>query len=417
MIHPIVFAAALTSLAGAVLGGSIEPPPGPVGPTMKTLQQVEPRLPLDGNTAPGDADALMKISNPGSYYLTANMSTSSGRGLLEIAASDVTVDLNGFRIQGAAGSLDGIFTTGALVNVTIRNGTLSAFSGDGIDTSSAKRVRVENVRVRSCGGSGLRLGDESVAADCEVSANALHGVVLGERSELRDSLVVGSTGGDGVNSASNGVIVHHCTLSGNSGDGVQVSGTAALVTDCMIRENQDSGVSFAGGSTLERSIIAQNGGSGVFLRARDRVANCRISGNTFNGVSLTGAAIVENNEIAENKIHGVSIFFTNGIRNADMIVRGNTINSNGDAAGEYAIYAGNGVFSGTIDCNTARLNQGGIKLVGNLFIVTRNVCGPNHSWPFDFDETLQNAAPIYGDPSQATHPLGNIDNGTFIFGE
>ena len=45
-------------------------PPGPPALTMKTLQQVEPRVPI--------SSAPFTISQPGSYYLTTNLTVSGG---------------------------------------------------------------------------------------------------------------------------------------------------------------------------------------------------------------------------------------------------------------------------------------------------------------------------------------------------
>ena len=45
-------------------------PPGAPGPTMKTLQQIEPRTPISSIT--------FVISQPGSYYLTTNLTAVSG---------------------------------------------------------------------------------------------------------------------------------------------------------------------------------------------------------------------------------------------------------------------------------------------------------------------------------------------------
>src|SRR6186713_1252076 len=76
--------------------GPLTPPLGPPAPTMKTLDQVEPRKPIDATNTPGDADSLFKITQPGSYYLTANVTGVNAKYGIEIAASGVTVDLNGF---------------------------------------------------------------------------------------------------------------------------------------------------------------------------------------------------------------------------------------------------------------------------------------------------------------------------------
>ena len=87
--------------------GSLTAPAAPA-PTMKTLNQVEPRLELNGANTPGDADSIYKITQPGSYYLSGNLIGASGKHGIEIAARDVSLDLNGFALTGVAGSLNGV---------------------------------------------------------------------------------------------------------------------------------------------------------------------------------------------------------------------------------------------------------------------------------------------------------------------
>jgi hypothetical protein len=84
-----------TQLSTVLAQGPLTPPGAPA-PTMKTLQQVEPRIEINATNTPGDADSIFKITEPGSYYLTGNVAGVSGKHGIEIAASDVTLDLMGF---------------------------------------------------------------------------------------------------------------------------------------------------------------------------------------------------------------------------------------------------------------------------------------------------------------------------------
>src|SRR6185436_1945782 len=99
-------------VSALAFGGDLNPPAGPVGPTMKPLSEIEPRIAISALTTPGDADSLFRITQPGSYYLTGNVTGVSGKSGIGIASSGVTLDLSGFELLGVAGSANGIFTTG-----------------------------------------------------------------------------------------------------------------------------------------------------------------------------------------------------------------------------------------------------------------------------------------------------------------
>jgi hypothetical protein len=60
----------LLGVASHAVAGPLDPPGGPVAPTMKSLDQVEPRIPINAETCPGDDDSVFRIVTPGSYYLT-----------------------------------------------------------------------------------------------------------------------------------------------------------------------------------------------------------------------------------------------------------------------------------------------------------------------------------------------------------
>lgn len=103
------------SLSPAAFAQGSLTPPGAPAPTMKTLAQVEPRTAI--------ASAPFTISASGSYYLTANLTVSSGNAIT-LAANGVTLDLNGFTISSTAPSATGygILINNGLRNLTILNG-------------------------------------------------------------------------------------------------------------------------------------------------------------------------------------------------------------------------------------------------------------------------------------------------------
>src|SRR3984893_6308015 len=93
---------------------------------------------LAGNVTPGDAPGFpVTISLSGSYRLASDLTVpDANTNAIVIAASHVTIDLNGFAILGptdcsgglnpcaGAGTGKGISTPGFQFNITIRNGTI-----------------------------------------------------------------------------------------------------------------------------------------------------------------------------------------------------------------------------------------------------------------------------------------------------
>src|ERR1043165_4734262 len=125
----VVVCLAALGLVDWLYAGNINPPAGPVTSTMKPLDQVEPRTALTATTTPGTATAVFRITQPGSYYLAGSLAGVSGKSGVAIAASDVTLDLMGFRLLGVAGSLAGVTVDSGFGNVAIRNGTIRSFAG------------------------------------------------------------------------------------------------------------------------------------------------------------------------------------------------------------------------------------------------------------------------------------------------
>jgi len=272
-------------------------PPGAPAPTMKTLDQVQPRTPIDATHTPGDADSLFKITQPGSYYLTANVTGVSAKYGIEIAASGVTVDLNGFDLVGVPGSLDGVAVTPLnLVNVNVRNGS-----------------------VRSWGGNGINLLDAATSA-----------------TNVAD-IVASQNAGGGIKMGFGGTITR-CTCYNNTGFGIAgASGT--VITECASNTNGSHGITTGSGCTISRNTVRSNVGDGINFFNQCLVLNntCSLNGNGAGD----GAGIHATIGGSDNRIEGNNC--TGADRGIDVDTAGNIIvrNTCSGNTSNWEVVAGN----------------------------------------------------------------------------
>src|SRR4026207_2425626 len=99
----VLFGALMLSAIAVFAQGNLAPPGAPA-PTMKTLQQIEPRAAI--------SLLAFTINQSRPHYLTTNLAGASGQSGITIAAHNVTVDLGGFELAGVAGSASGVTVNG-----------------------------------------------------------------------------------------------------------------------------------------------------------------------------------------------------------------------------------------------------------------------------------------------------------------
>lgn len=236
-------------------GGPLTPPPGAPAPTMKTLNQVEPRIPVVAG-APGvtiDGFGGVTISQRGSYYLTNDVNyTGAGDGI-RITASGVTLDMMGYAVvfTGVGNSDDAIeiladhvtVSNGRIHSTTTYDGTSFTLGGFGWGIYCVtKNVQVRNLAIHGTRSAGINLGPAYNIAEnitcAEIAGTAIEAQSM--KSCVATNVGVGLTGGRVSNSEVSAVgvgiaatVVENCRATSQTGSAISGSGVNASVRGCQ----------------------------------------------------------------------------------------------------------------------------------------------------------------------------------------
>lgn len=349
-IHPdpaIQRRALLAGLGGLAAGafltrnaaaGPLNPPPGPITSTGKTLVEVEPRIAINAANTPGDASSVFRITQPGSYYLTGNVTGIAGRSGIVIDASNVSLDLMGFAMIGVAGSIHGITHAGNRENIMVRNGAVSEWGQSGISFlpggSTLTNAVIENIIVSKCASDAIRVNNNTRICACIVQNNFAVGVTTGDSC-----------------------VVERCLVRSNIGNGIEV-GTTSRVSDCIARVNF-TGISVGEGSLVKDCIARLNASNGIRVTDACTVVGCLCDVNSGGlnpaGILVSGPRCrIEANSCMRNG-RGIRVLST------DCFIARNTCSGNGTnwdiAAGNKCLVI-NGVTAGAINGNSGGVSPG-----------------------------------------------------------
>jgi parallel beta-helix repeat protein len=341
-----VAAVALPSSRGQ---GDLNPPPGPPAPTMKTLDQVEARTPVDAGHTPGDGTNLFIISAPGSYYLTGNIAGASGQHGIRIASDNVSLDLGGFTLTGGAGSLSGIIVPATANNVAIRRGTVRNWGQSGIDAAQARNGIFDSISASNNAATGIAIGYNCRMSACTALNNTSSGITA-----------VGGCTITGCSMQGNGVGLFISTLDGGCD-----------ISDCTFFANTGVGASVFYGHSLKNCVARYNGGQGIVVSTGCTITGCTASYNYSNGIEAFSQNLITGNTVTNNGYLG----------------------PNGDGIN---CYGGNN----RIDSNHATNNNGrGFRSTGGADIIIRN-------------SSFSNSAGAYAPGTSSIGPIGSAGTAT-----
>ncbi len=298
-VHALPCGALLLAAAAVAIAGDLNPPSGAPSPTMKTLAQVEPRIPLSQATTPGDADSMLRITQPGSYYLTGDLIVTGDRSGIEIASHNVTIDLNGFTIIGTnlhnrSGITAGIIQ---LRNIHVRNGAVRDFLKAGVelhdndDFERPRLGRIENIRAYNCG-VGVGGGSQYLITDC-VTALCPGGVITYGETQIERCFVSDSTG-TGIMALTGPAVVRDCQVDG-AADGVLV--TQGLVEGVFVRIVSGDGIRVTASGVVRGCQVLSAGADAVDVGSSSVVENCRVQDFDVDGIRAGADSRIVGNHV------------------------------------------------------------------------------------------------------------------------
>ena len=264
-----------SQLSTAFAQGSLTPPGAPA-PTMKALDQIEPRTPISG--------LPYQITNAGSYYLTTNLNGTSG---VTILANHVTLDLNGFSLSAPTG----ILIPGSFTNLVIRNGIICNCTSNGISASytdgsvNTHNVFMEDLHIANCGGYGANIRLTALVRNCAFVGNGISGLYI--MGGLVSGCLAEANKGNGITAASSVCsVVENCHALNNASSGI--SANFALVTRCVASGNGTNGILVGGGCRVtDNLLVGNNGVCGIYVSgSRNDIQNNTVIGNGNNSIGL-----------------------------------------------------------------------------------------------------------------------------------
>jgi len=244
------------------------------------------------------------ISQPGSYYLTGNLDGSPGG--IDIVSDNVTLDLMGFTIDGGGANDIGIYFDGRN-NVTIRNGTVTAFALTAIyqGEDTAENSTIVNVHAMANGG----------------------GIITSSRNSLIRNCVSGNNAGTSIAASGEGaILLHNTAYGGTYGYGIFGGDGAVIEGNTVYNHTGSYAIRGDKASRMSGNTVYDNSATGIFGDNGSMITGNTVYGNSSHGIRSYEGVIIKGNTVYQNDHWGI-FSSTSCLVQENVILRNNLLNS------------------------------------------------------------------------------------------
>jgi hypothetical protein len=280
-----------------------------------------------------DLSSCQVIDESGEYQLTADITNAEADACLDVQAENVTIDGNGYAIDGVDGTGAGVIVNGATVtnlDVTgfedgfrlVAGGTVDGitatenangvyFSQVGGTVTDSTLVENDNgVRTSVAEGTG---GESSIVVQGSALSNNGNGANVFYSDVTFEDNVIENNAEDGVFAQDGELVLVENSIRSNGGSGLALSDSSAELNGDVIADNGELGIGVAGVIDATNVAIQNNGddglsmGEAIFGPSTVTLTDSTITGNDGAGISdeVGGTLTVSGSVIADNAGLGI----------------------------------------------------------------------------------------------------------------
>ncbi|HIJ98031.1 TPA: right-handed parallel beta-helix repeat-containing protein [archaeon] len=261
--------------------------------------------------------ACVNITSAGDYNLNTSISNSANTTCMIVGVSSVTLDCQGFTIDGADNDGSTGISSTSKTNVTIKNCIVTDWA-TGISLSSSSNNTFLNNSVSSNTGSGISIsgGANNTAENNTIFSNVANGVVVGSSSNynlLKNNTIYSNDIGLELSSGINTTAINNIIYS-NTNHGIDITDTNTTASSNYIHTNTN-GIRIAGANnhTISLNNITNSSTDGITFSAAsesNRIFNNTVNNATSSGIHILAASlynIIESNNVITQSNYGIYI--------------------------------------------------------------------------------------------------------------